>query len=238
MKKKTIIIAAGGTGGHVFPAVSVANELSSKFNIQFVSDRRGAKYLELYTDTAIVQNINTENRIKLYISVAINTLKSLFFLIKNRPLCVVGFGGYPSIPFVLAAQFLGIITVIHEQNAVIGLANKLLSKMADKTLLSFKEYGNPTRFEALYDNFKYTPSQTPDFKILVLGGSQGSQIVTENVSKCLCKISKEIRNNLFVYHQVRSEDMDFVQKRYKEYGISSIVQTFFAIWKRYIRILI
>ncbi len=225
--KGKIIVVAGGTGGHVYPALSIANELSSKFEILFVTDKRGEKYIGENRKNAIIQNINTKNRLYLYISIGINTLKSFCFLIKNRPNCVVGFGGYPSIPFVLAAQLLCIKTIIHEQNAVIGLANKLLSKMATKTLFSFEKYGNPTRFEDIYDDFKYTPSQKPKFKILVLGGSQGSKIITKSVTENLSTLPKDIRHNVFVYHQARIEDIDFVKAMYEKSQISYEIQSFF-----------
>lgn len=225
--KDEIIIVAGGTGGHVFPAVSVADELSSKFKILFVTDERGKKYAGKYKDSAIIQSINNKSRIGLYISVGINTLKSLYFLSRNKPSCVVGFGGYPSIPFVLAAQLLRIKTVVHEQNAVIGLANKLLSKMATKTMFSFNGYGTPTRFENVYDGFIYTHSQKPHFRLFIIGGSQGSQIVTKNVVQCLCSLPQQIRLNLFVYHQTRPEDIDYVREMYQNHSISCQVQSFF-----------
>lgn len=225
--KGRIIVVAGGTAGHVYPALSISDELLNRFDILFVTDKRGEKYIGKYREKAIIQNINTKNRFCLYISIALNTLKSLCFLIKNRPHCVVGFGGYPSIPFVLAAQLLRIKTIIHEQNAVIGLANKLLSKMATKTLFSFEKYGNPTRFEDIYDDFNYSPSPKPRFRILVLGGSQGSKIITKNVSESLCALPEKIRHNVFVYHQSRPEDIDFVKKMYAKGQISHEIRSFF-----------
>jgi UDP-N-acetylglucosamine--N-acetylmuramyl-(pentapeptide) pyrophosphoryl-undecaprenol N-acetylglucosamine transferase len=226
-----VVMVAGGTGGHVFPAISIAHHLMEKFHIIFVTDKRGKKYLNSSPWELIVQSIFIKNRIILYLSLIVNLLKAVYFLLKSRPLCVIGFGGYPSVPFVLAAQILRIKTIIHEQNAVIGKANKLLSKFADKSILSFGNtsnvVGTPTRFEHIYDDFHYNPSSSPNFVLLVLGGSQGSSIITKKIAECLCSLSKSIRSNLFVYHQVRAEDMDYVTKTYRNYGITSEIRSFF-----------
>lgn len=243
MKKKDfIIIAAGGTGGHVFPAVAVANKLkdTSEYDVKFATDKRGVQYLGSYKNTAIVQNIVTKNRYLLYFSLIINVLKSVFYLLKNRPICVVGFGGYPSVPFTLAAQILKIKTIIHEQNAVIGKANKLLSKFASKILTSFQKtkflqnddrrivfVGNPTRFEDLYDSFVYKASDVQKFKILVVGGSQGSKFITENVVNCVCSLPDEIIKNIYVYHQTRGDNINDVMQKYASLDVKNTTKNFF-----------
>ena len=140
MKVKKIIIAAGGTGGHVFPALCLARELKNNgHNVMFATDKRGLKYLSEFRTNAIIQKINTSSRLKLYFSLVINILFCLFRIMRIKPDLVIGFGGYPSVPFVFAAQILKVKTVIHEQNAIIGKANKLLSKMADLVVTSFTE---------------------------------------------------------------------------------------------------
>jgi UDP-N-acetylglucosamine--N-acetylmuramyl-(pentapeptide) pyrophosphoryl-undecaprenol N-acetylglucosamine transferase len=231
LQRSFIAITAGGTGGHVFPATSVAERLFEKYDILFATDKRGRKYLKKLQGRIIVQSIYTKNRPTLYISLIINLLKSLSFLLMNRPVCVIGFGGYPSVPFVLAAQILGIKTIIHEQNTVMGKANKLLSKFADKVILSFgwegTVIGTPTRFEHLYDNSCYRPSLPPKFTLLILGGSQGSHALTQKVTDCLCSIPRIIRDHMFVYHQARVEDIDHVTRTYQKYDIQSQIQPFF-----------
>jgi UDP-N-acetylglucosamine--N-acetylmuramyl-(pentapeptide) pyrophosphoryl-undecaprenol N-acetylglucosamine transferase len=150
---------------------------------------------------------------------------------------VIGFGGYPSIPFVLAAQLLRIDTILHEQNAVIGKANKFLFKMAKLTMLSFPIFpcprnstitGAPTRFEHMYDHFLYSPSVQNQFKILVLGGGQGSQNVSNSVLKSLAKMPKKALQNITVHHQAIKSDLDMVRKFYHQYGVKSNVQPFFS----------
>ncbi|MDR0630694.1 MAG: glycosyltransferase, partial [Holosporales bacterium] len=217
---KRILIAAGGTGGHVFPASCLAHALK-KNEITFATDQRGIKYINSFNQV-IIQNIKTTPRTMLYASLLINTLKSFIYLIKNRQNIVIGFGGYASIPFLIAAQSLGIKTVIHEQNAIIGKANKLLSKFAFKIVTSFENtkglspsnkihhIGNPTRFEAEY-NIKNT-KQNDIFTILIFGGSQGASDFSNDVADAICKISKE--HKIKVYHQCPAEELDKTTNKY------------------------
>ncbi|GHT89252.1 UDP-N-acetylglucosamine--N-acetylmuramyl-(pentapeptide) pyrophosphoryl-undecaprenol N-acetylglucosamine transferase [Alphaproteobacteria bacterium] len=197
-----IIIAAGGTGGHVFPAVCVANELKKhKVCVRFVSDERGKKYLADYENSAIIQRINTSSRFKLYISLLKNTLLSFSILKRDKPLAIIGFGGYPAVPCVLAAQILRKKTVIFEQNAVVGGANKMLSKFSSLIVTAFENtknlkqsdklcfIGNPTRFESIYD--KINDKKNDKFTILIIGGSQGAQIFSQIEEKLLTKIEND-----------------------------------------------
>ncbi len=235
---KKIIIAAGGTGGHVFPAMCVADELMEKFAICFATDKRGFKYLGRYQHNAIIQPVILKNRLLLYVSLIWGIAKALWRLVLDRPQYVIGFGGYPSVPFVFAAQILRIKTIIHEQNAVLGKANKLLAKMVNLVILSFpiktpslrnsKIIGNPTRFEALYSGYQYQPSNKPHLKILILGGSQGSKLITEQTIRCILALPEGIRTNLFIHHQVRQEYYELVTSQYKKNQISAEVQTFFS----------
>ncbi|MDR0640400.1 MAG: UDP-N-acetylglucosamine--N-acetylmuramyl-(pentapeptide) pyrophosphoryl-undecaprenol N-acetylglucosamine transferase [Holosporales bacterium] len=231
-----ILIAAGGTGGHVFPALCVANSLRDMgHHVICATDSRGNAYLSGFTGIKIIQNISYSTRTILYISLLINTIKCIGKLLLNRPDCVVGFGGYPSIPFVLAAQLLFIRTVIHEQNAVIGKANKILSFAADRMITSFPDVmpsscdrktvliGNPTRFEKEYDAAR--PSGTDSFTILIFGGSQGARLFAGVVSDAICKLAANMK--LKIYHQVRTEDIDALRRKYKASGVDYVVSPFF-----------
>ncbi len=163
---KRIIIAAGGTGGHVFPALCLAHALSNKnYKVEFITDNRGFKYLSNINDNNIkitIQNINNKHRIILYFAVIKNIILNLFNFIFNRPYYIIGFGGYPAFAPVFAGQLLIIKNAIHEQNAVIGKANKLLAKLTNNIFTSFENTlginnnkiictGNPTRYDNLYD---------------------------------------------------------------------------------------
>lgn len=231
-----IVIASGGTGGHVFPAVCLADELTKRgYGIVFATDKRGVKYLGKYADKAIIQNISTSSRLKLFLSLIFNIFKYFFKIICLKPKMVIGFGGYPSVPFVLTAQILGIKTVIHEQNAVIGKANDLLSRKATMIATSFpkttglsfgeksKCVGNPTRFEASYDTVEKPENDV--FTILIFGGSQGAKVFSEVVVDAICEFSKT--RIVKVFHQGRKQDIARIKQAYSLAGIDSVVQEFF-----------
>ena len=231
-----VIIASGGTGGHVFPAVCLADELTKRgYGVMFATDKRGAKYLGKYANNAIIQNIYTSSRLKLYRSLIFNIFKYFFKIIFLKPKIVIGFGGYPSVPFVLIAQILGIKTAIHEQNAVIGKANALLSRKATMIVTSFpntkglilaekaKCVGNPTRFEASYDTVKKFDSQV--FTVLIFGGSQGAKVFSEVVVDAICEFAKN--NKIKVFHQGRKQDIDKIKQAYSIAKVDFVVREFF-----------
>ena len=231
-----VVIASGGTGGHVFPAVCLANELKARgYDVVFATDKRGVKYLGKYAEGAVIQNISTSSRFRLYCSLVCNILKYFFKVLLLRPKMVVGFGGYPSLPFVLIAQILGIKTAIHEQNAVIGKANALLSRSATIIATSFPntkglssnerlEYvGNPTRFEKLYDIAKKPDDKI--FTILIFGGSQGAKVFSEVVVDAICEFAKTKATKIF--HQGRKQDIEKISQAYSGAGVECIVKDFF-----------
>ena len=248
--KKKIILAAGGTGGHVFPAVCVADILAiDGVDVGFVTDQRGLRYCGQYSSEAVVLNITMSSRFSLYFSILKNTLFLLVKFVWSRPHSVVGFGGYPSVAPVLAAQILGIKTVLHEQNAVVGKANKMLSKFCQKIITSFPEtknikqspkvafVGNPTRFEKQYSLYQNIANESQCFCVLIFGGSQGAKIFSENIVEAMCLLSQAQAQNqaknqsqvrtFKIYHQSRAEDKDGIRKKYAEYGIDSVVDNFF-----------
>jgi UDP-N-acetylglucosamine--N-acetylmuramyl-(pentapeptide) pyrophosphoryl-undecaprenol N-acetylglucosamine transferase len=231
-----VVIAAGGTGGHVFPAVYLAKALlNAGIRVTFCTDKRGAAYVGDLACQVIEQCIVTSPRNLMYISLAVNTIMRVWTLFRLRPQVVVGFGGYPSVPFVLAAQVLGIKTIIHEQNAVIGLANRLLSKMATKVLTSFPKtsgmrhsekaicVGNPTRFEDRYDDVKQSHNEV--FTILIFGGSQGAALFAQAIPPVICDLVES--HAIRVFHQCRAESVNSVRQVYVSHGIDHLVDSFF-----------
>ncbi|MDR1475954.1 MAG: UDP-N-acetylglucosamine--N-acetylmuramyl-(pentapeptide) pyrophosphoryl-undecaprenol N-acetylglucosamine transferase [Holosporales bacterium] len=236
-QKKRIIIVAGGTGGHVFPALCIAERLKLwGHDVVFATDSRGDSYLGSYAGRKCVQKINNSSRLRLIISLTTNLLLSIFFLARNRVDGVVGFGGYPSLPFVLAAQLLRIKTVLHEQNAIVGRANKLLSIMASKVIVSFQStanlqlkknilIGNPTRFE---HNYMKPPLKRTHraFTILIFGGSQGARIFSEVVCSAICEIAKIER--LRVWHQGRQTDLPRIIAQYSASDLEYSTSSFFV----------
>ena len=164
-------------------------------------------------------------------------------LLQMKPSVVVGFGGYPSVPTMMAASHLGIRTAIHEQNAVLGRANRLMASRVDKIALSFDETdglrpkdqdkalrtGNPVRPEiAALSGRPFTPPGPQDrLNILVVGGSQGAQILGEAVPAALTGLSQDLRNRLSVEQQTRAEQLDAVKAAYQSAGIRADVRSFF-----------
>ncbi|MDR2667284.1 MAG: undecaprenyldiphospho-muramoylpentapeptide beta-N-acetylglucosaminyltransferase [Holosporales bacterium] len=234
--RKLVVVAAGGTGGHVFPALCVARELSSPdISVVFATDQRGQQYLEEFKSTAVIQCISTSSKFFLYVSVLLSLCLAAVYLLRKRVNLVIGFGGYPSVPFVLAAQLLGIKTIIHEQNAVVGKANKLLTKMSTKVITSFGAVqnlsrtknvffvGNPTRYEQEYTSKKHSNNRI--FTILVFGGSQGAKFFSEDIVSAICETAKTF--SIKVIQQARQEDIQKIQNAYDAYGVDCLISTFF-----------
>ena len=234
-----IVIAAGGTGGHVFPAKCVSEQLvNAGYEVEFIVDQRGKQYIgDNVTFEVTEQEINSKSKVLLILSVLKNVVTSIYKFIKNRPACVIGFGGYPSFAPVASAQILGIRTIIHEQNAVMGRANAILMSKAKGIFTAFENVlgslrnssrlskrircvGNPTRFDHLYKNSKRPNNSV--FTILVFGGSQGSKIFADIVAPAICKLK-----NVKVFQQARQNDIDKLKKLYTESGIEAIVSDFF-----------
>lgn len=226
-----IIIAAGGTGGHVFPAVCVANELIKlKHHVKFIVDQRGIKYLSSLDKQITIeqQKILNSPIYSKYMWLIIQFCRNIIAFIINRPNIVIGFGGYPSLSPVFAAQCIGITTIIHEQNAVFGKANKFLSKLAKKILTGFPMkndkciyVGNPTRFDnsSCIINTKNSEYIT----ILILGGSQGANIFDLTVSEIISQLARKYK--LKIIHQGKQENIQKIQTTYS--GIFNITQSFF-----------
>jgi len=224
MANKTIILAAGGTGGHVFPAVATAQKLEKMgFETQFWTDKRGVKYLS-GKNIKLIQSASPSGVSQIF-KLGVGFLQSLFYLIKNRPYAVVGFGGYPSFPPLIAARFLFIRTVLHEANSIPGKANRILAKFANVNASSFESaggiyVGNPVR-----SDIKPTPYPAIQGKInlLVTGGSQGAKLFAQVVPKALLKF----RDEIIVTHQVPENLLEQVRREYESLSIQAEVKSFF-----------
>ena len=214
-KLKKIIIATGGTGGHVFPAYSLAKHfLDNKINVEIISDKRGLRYLQDYNDIKVIEitssTIFKKNIFQLLFSTLIifySIFRSCIFLFTNRPNLVFGMGGYSSFPVCIAAKILGIPFIIYENNLHVGKANKYLLPYAKKIFVSYKELegisekyqqkvceiGNIIRKEILNFQVKSNSNQNDrKLKILILGGSQAAKIFAEKLPKIFkeCNESK------------------------------------------------
>ena len=250
-RKKVLMLVAGGTGGHIYPSLSLINRMKN-FKFIIITDQRGKVYYEsFFQNKALNFRIFTHNvrspsnkkiiyKIISLFQILISLLKSLLIIISQKPNLAIGFGGYPSVAPILAAKICVIPSIIHEQNAVIGRGNKLLSKISNILALSFLETkkienlkntiftGNPVRqeFEEIGNNCPHSISDKP-FIILIYGGSLGASYFSKQVTSIICSLPENIRKEIKIIQQVRIEDLDDVKNNYKIHKIEAEVSTFF-----------
>ncbi|MBO5997424.1 MAG: undecaprenyldiphospho-muramoylpentapeptide beta-N-acetylglucosaminyltransferase [Alphaproteobacteria bacterium] len=244
MKKNLIVLTTGGTGGHIFPAEAVASYLVKQkdYKLAFITDKRIQKRISGTLATLPVYYICASSitgrgffgKVKAAFKLAYGTLQAVRVLIKLRPRLVVGFGGYASVPAVLAAQFLHIPVALHEQNAVLGRANRLLARRTCLIATTFTptkqipqgaktiQTGMPVRPQIIAKANTPYPTDTEEFRLFIMGGSQGARAFSDILPKALVALSPELKAKLVLTQQVRAEDMDRVQEEYRNSGIKSI----------------
>ena len=233
MRSKVFLIA-GGSGGHLFPAISLT-ETDKTFDYYFLIDHRiekiirkkKLKYFKIFSSSL---KINPLIPIMLA-KIILGFLQSLFIFIKHKPNIVVGFGGYTSIPSILAAKILKIKILIHEQNAVMGKTNRLLSYLTKNIALTFKNTKYAKNY-SIHTGIPVRPKKMSNSKsklkrIFVVGGSQGAKIFSKLVPKLIENFSSRSKKKLIVVQQVRKEDMELTINSYKEMKIKSIIKNFF-----------
>lgn len=247
----SIMLAAGGTGGHLFPAFALAEELKRRgVAVDLITDLRGDRYgsgfpaRSVYrVPAATLASRSPVDAAKTVLALARGTKAAHAILGKVRPSVVIGFGGYPTYPPLVAARLRGIATAVHEQNAVLGRANRLLAKHVTAIASSFAatKYldgdldakatltGNPVR-QAVVDASaqNYVPSGTgTPFNLLVFGGSQGARYFSDAMPPALASLRVDLRARLNVTQQAREEDIDRVRRAYSDSGITADVAAFF-----------
>lgn len=245
--QKRALLCAGGTGGHLFPAHALAGELTRRgFDVHLVSDERIERYASDFPATAChkVPSATPSGRNPVKIAKAIYALGKGYLAGRRlvselKPSVVIGFGGYPTVPPVLAAATKGVPSMIHEANAVLGRANWLLSykvnavalglPLASKMMISSVYTGNPVR-DAVLEAAKndYSPSVNDDvFNLTVFGGSQGAQFFSASVLKAIGLLPEQLRARLKVVQQARPEDEQAVRSAYEVMEIDAEIATFF-----------
>ena len=248
IKKIKAFIAVGGTGGHVFPGCNLAEFLIQKnYEIKLITDKRGKKYLKKYEhlDINILPStpIINKNVFHLFISLVslfYSILRSLIFLIFNRPQIIFGMGGYASFPICIAARILRIKLIIYENNLVIGKANKYLMPYANKVFVSYKELeGIPQKYQSKtfetgniikkeIINFTQQHNNNKDIKsmkILVLGGSQAAKIFAAALPEVFHKCLKE-GVPLKIFQQCLPGQNEQLKSFYLKNGIESEIFNF------------
>ncbi len=246
-----IVLTTGGTGGHIFPAEALAAELIARgFKLALVTDRRGQNFggalgqLPIHRISAGgVAGRKLTARVRALTDLAWGFLQARLLLARLRPAAVVGFGGYASLPATLAAIFSGVPTALHEQNAVLGRANRMLAPRVSRIATAFSRVsklnpqwmnktlrtGMPVRpaVIALRDRAYAMPEPGGPVRLLVLGGSQGARVLSEIVPAALERLPEAMRARLVVNQQCRSEDLEMASDTYIAAGIKAELATFF-----------
>ncbi len=247
----TFVLAAGGTGGHLFPAQALAEQLIERgAGVCFATDRRADGFAAPMPGVEIreicVGRLGGGPFRSAYgiAAMAVGIIQARRLLRRLDPEAVVGFGGYPSVPTMLAATQLGFLTVIHEQNAVLGRANRLLARRARRIATGFAETaglrpadraravhtGNPVRpaIRAVARIAYRPPRPGEPIEVLILGGSQGARIFADIVPSALAALPPALRTALRVSQQARPEDCARVSAQLEAAGITAEVTSFFT----------
>jgi UDP-N-acetylglucosamine--N-acetylmuramyl-(pentapeptide) pyrophosphoryl-undecaprenol N-acetylglucosamine transferase len=254
MKKKSIVLAAGGTGGHVFPAYALAEHLLKEgHKVYLITDPRGADFrncppkLTILTLPLCRSKHGIIARVRLLFSILFSFFLSLGYLLKIRPDVILGFGGFPSAPTMVAGimlkPFLHSTLMLHEQNAVLGRVNKLFIPFVQALATSFpKTWGIKEKFQSkicvtgnlvrpVFQEIAKTPYKAPSknspIHLLVIGGSQGAKAFTTLIPNALAKLPPPIQKRLHVVQQSRPEMVDETVLRYERLHIPVTVSAFF-----------
>lgn len=244
---RVAVLAAGGTGGHLFPAQALAEALTARgWRVVLATDKRGAQY---------AHDFPAEERLALDAATASNPIAMVGAVFKIlggvaqarsafrrlNPSIVVGFGGYPSVPALLAAATTGRPIIIHEQNAVLGRSNRALARFAKKVAAAFptlerapaalkdriEVVGNPVRADIRALAGRAFDASEGRIHVLVTGGSQGARILSETAPRALAQIAERLRDRLHVHQQSRPELLDSAREVYADAAIQSEVAPFF-----------
>ena len=250
LERKTALLAAGGTGGHVFPAEALARELAGRgWRLVMVTDQRGSACCHGMEDVQVYTVLSAKmmgqslwGRLFGLISLARGLLQARRIIQSVKPDIVIGFGGYASVPTVAAGLFAMLPVIVHEQNAILGRANRLFARFL-KTLAT------------AYDDVKYVPSSVPVIRVgmpvrdevralgrlpyrppseadpiyvLILGGSQGARILTDVLPHALSRLPGNMKSRLSVSHQARPEDVSRATEMYRDAQIQATVSSFFT----------
>ena len=250
--KPLVVIAAGGTGGHMFPAQAFADEMRARgWTIALVTDERGKKYAanfpadwRLEVEAATFGSKLPHKLLSSALKLRKGTAEARKNFEKTRPALIAGFGGYPSYPSLSAARELKIPILIHEQNSVLGRVNRLFAPHARFVACGFdrldklpqaaadqkRVVGNPVRsqIKAVRDKPYPELSDTGPVNILVTGGSQGARLFGEVIPAAIAALPQDQKSRLTVVQQAREEQVDQVRAAYREAGVRAVVESFFS----------
>jgi UDP-N-acetylglucosamine--N-acetylmuramyl-(pentapeptide) pyrophosphoryl-undecaprenol N-acetylglucosamine transferase len=246
---RTALLVAGGTGGHLFPALALREALVGRgWTAHVATDPRVSGLIEGVpeSETHRIRSATIAGGSPLVLARSLAALgrglgESLPLLRRLRPDCVVGFGGYPTVPPVVAARLSRTPIVVHEQNAVLGRANRLLVRLGavlatgfdrpkgSETARQTVHVGNPIRKAVAGAARPYTPPRPGEpFQLLVVGGSQGARVFAGLIPGALAELPEEKRRRLSVTQQARPEDVEATRQVLAGMGLEAVVQPFFT----------
>jgi UDP-N-acetylglucosamine--N-acetylmuramyl-(pentapeptide) pyrophosphoryl-undecaprenol N-acetylglucosamine transferase len=246
-----VLLAAGGTGGHLFPAEALASALKRRgIEVDLATDERATRYghdfpaREIHViPSATIRGRDPISMAKTVVTLGLGAMKALRLMRRIRPVVVVGFGGYPTLPPMLAATLRRIPTVIHDANAVMGRANRMLSSRVGAIAMSFPgmTLDGPLAAKASFTGNPVRPmviaaagEPYPDFgddgaiKLLVFGGSQGARVMADIVPSAVERMLPDLRARLTIVQQARDEDETRVRDIYARLGVKAEVAPFFS----------
>ena len=240
-----ILIAAGGTGGHMFPALALGRALTRRGQaVTLVTDSRGARYVGSELPYTVVSAGSPSGGVIASLrgmgQLVRGLVQSLTALRRDKPVAAAAFGGYASVPAAIAAAISRVPLLVHEQNAVFGRANRMTARFAQAIALSFEPTaevpaspglrrlltGNPTRPE--FGHRAAAPLPSDRFRVLVLGGSQGARVFSDVVPAALALLPDELRARVDLAQQCRPEDLERVRAAYAALGHEVELASFFS----------
>ena len=245
---KHLVMAAGGTGGHIFPSQALAEEMLKRgWRVDLWTDSRGLDFCSNFPNDVNIRQIasgtysrgNIINRMIAPTKLAVGIVTSWIWMRQQKPSVVVGFGGYPAFPPLLASYFSKIPSVIHEQNSVLGLANRLLSRKVNIVVCGIEctnlsndvnsiIIGNPVREQILAcSGTEYKVPEKGQLNLLILGGSQGSTVMDRILPKAIVGLPDSIRSRLNIVQQARPENKEEILQSYNEAGLNCRISHFF-----------
>jgi UDP-N-acetylglucosamine--N-acetylmuramyl-(pentapeptide) pyrophosphoryl-undecaprenol N-acetylglucosamine transferase len=250
-----LVIAAGGTGGHMFPAQALAEAMVKKgWRVKLSTDARGARYCSGFPSEVEVEQIPAATfarggalaKAVVPFRLSAGVMRAVAAMRRDRPAAVVGFGGYPAFPAMAAATLLKLPRMFHEQNGVLGRVNQVFARRVDAIAcgtwptelpegVEAVHTGNPVRAEVLERaGAPYMPPGDYPMSIVVVGGSQGARVLSDVVPEAIGQLDEKLRGQLRVAHQARQEDVARVIDAYRAYEIDAEVAPFFAdVARRY-----
>ena len=246
--QQPVLLAAGGTGGHLFPAQALAHVLAARgVPVELVTDFRALRYgqdfpaRKVHSVASATPAGGFGGKARAALMLAAGTGSSIRLLLATKPRVVVGFGGYPTVPPMLAAAMLRMPCVLHEQNAVMGRANRVLARRATRIATGFPlaaaspdvlaktiVTGNPIRPAVLAAATRPRRTAYNRLKVLVTGGSQGARVFAEIVPAALALLAPDERARIDLVQQARPEDLARAQATYHQLGFAADLAPFFA----------